>query len=436
MSKVSTNIYDTKTNKSVSGYIENGKTYTSDGNRITSGMQTTASNGKTYQMGDDGLGHEVTNDSNSNSTGGNASSTGGYKEAQKVDFDTDAQYNAVLKAKQALLESTYNSSMNTLNNNYNSEMALAKDDVTETNSNYDDSVKTINKQTYDDVQRSKVLSAQRGVMNSEQGLAADQSQIRQGNNNVNTVTKQRNQALTDLQTRIANLTNTYSNDKLTAEKNYGLGQTQAQNEALSTKLSADLDIAKTNTASANTFIAQSNEFQHADETQKRDMQFQMQKQANEFDQQVKMFGLDAALQKELKKMDTETQKYCAQLSAGAQVQCARINAASSSAALQFAKTQYADEHAMVLEDRQTAKTDKQKALNQKLYESDSNWNPNVKLNFWDAGGGSMSTDAKMKQVKLQEQALRNQGYSEAQIAQFAKDNYMTSTYSWFNDLFK
>lgn len=218
----------------------------------------------------------------------NASSVGG--------FDTQSISDATLKAKNALLQQNYNNTNNTLKNNYDSSMNLYNDQEGKINNNYDDTILGINKQTYNDVERSKLMSAQRGVTNSQQGLASDQSMIRQGNDNQNDATKQRNDLLNDLATQIANLTNTFNNSKQTAETNFGLGKTQNLNEALASKLGADMDMWKFNAG-------------------------------NDFTE--KMAKMQNGFNIDLSKLGFEQQKALTQLSLDAQARLARVSQSGS-----------------------------------------------------------------------------------------------------------
>lgn len=59
MARVATNVYDNKTKKNLTGYIEGGKTYLSDGSRISAGMQVTDDSGKIWEMGADGKGIQI-----------------------------------------------------------------------------------------------------------------------------------------------------------------------------------------------------------------------------------------------------------------------------------------------------------------------------------------------------------------------------------------
>lgn len=164
-------------------------------------------------------------------------STGGDK-----DFDTNALYQSVLNAKKALLESNYNSYLNELNKAYETNMLGYDTQRTDLGRKYEESIEGIQDNTYRNIEAGKVNATQRGIMNSNMGLALGQASMRAGAEQQSYATQQRNDLLNEINAQINNLTKGFNNDKLTAQTNYGLGQTQALNEALQTKLGADMNI--------------------------------------------------------------------------------------------------------------------------------------------------------------------------------------------------
>lgn len=168
-------------------------------------------------------------------------STGGGK-----DFDTNALYQSVLNAKKAQLESNYNSYLNELNKAYETNMLGYDSQKTDLENQYEQGIESIRDNTYRNIESGKVNATQRGIMNSNMGLALGQASMRAGSEQQNYATQQRNDLLNEINAQINNLTKGFNNDKLTAQTNYGLGNTQALNEALQTKLGADMDIWKQN----------------------------------------------------------------------------------------------------------------------------------------------------------------------------------------------
>ena len=158
------------------------------------------------------------------------------------DFDTNALYRSVLNAKKALLESNYNSYLNELNKAYETNMLGYDTQKTDLGREYEKSIEGIQDNTYRNIESGKVNATQRGIMNSNMGLALGQASMRAGAEQQSYATQQRNDLLNEINAQINNLTKGFNNDKLTAQTNYGLGQTQALNEALQTKLGADMNI--------------------------------------------------------------------------------------------------------------------------------------------------------------------------------------------------
>lgn len=176
-----------------------------------------------------------------NSLNKTKSGTGGGK-----DFDTNALYQSVLNAKKAQLEGSYNSYLNELNKAFETNMLGYDTQKTDLGREYEKSIEGIQNNTYQNIEAGKVNAAQRGIMNSNMGLALGQASMRAGAEQQSYATQQRNDLLNEINAQINNLTQGYNNDVLTAKTNYGLGNTQALNEALQYKLGADMDIWKQN----------------------------------------------------------------------------------------------------------------------------------------------------------------------------------------------
>ena len=104
--------------------------------------------------------------------------------------------------------------------------------------------------------------------------------MRAGAEQQNYATQQRNDLLNEINAQINNLTKGFNNDKLTAQTNYGLGQTQALNEALQMKLGADMNIWQQNDS----------------------QEFETLMQGDRFKQEEKMFGLDSALKMQMQRI--------------------------------------------------------------------------------------------------------------------------------------
>ena len=161
-------------------------------------------------------------------------------------FDTQALYNATLNAKNALIDSAYNSTLNNMTNAYNTDKMESELQRGEIGRNYDDAKSEIRDQTYRGIEQSKVSAVQRGITNSAQGQALNQGLVRSGNDSINSATRDRDTMLNDLTSRINNLTSKFGADKTNLAANKGIKEYGAQNEAMSAKLGADLDIYKLN----------------------------------------------------------------------------------------------------------------------------------------------------------------------------------------------
>jgi hypothetical protein len=334
-------------------------------------------------------------------TSGTGLSTGG---AQTVKFDTDKQYNATIAAKNALLEQNYNTTLNTLKNNYDTNMSTANLQRDEIGANYQDAVDTIHQQTYDEAEARKVLSAQRGIMNSEQALASRQGVVRRGNDSINSATKERNQMLNELSTKIANLTKAYGNDVATAQTNYGLGQTQALNEALAQKLQADMSLGMFNVGEQNKFGLQQQGFQHEELMQGR-----------QFEQDVKMFGLNSALQLQIARMQE----------AGANARASAGNA--------LAKERWEWEKGQTTKAEAEAKKEKVYELKMAMLKSNPNYDPSAKTTRMDRflhGSTYVNPATKINQ----EIAKLTTEYGELNDVDFLNKYLNDSSYSqdWYN----
>jgi hypothetical protein len=162
-------------------------------------------------------------------------------------FDTNKMFDDALSAKNRLLEQMYKNTTNSLTNNYSYEKGQLEGQKNDINYNYDNMVKDIHGQTYQNVEANKVLSANRGIMNSQQGLASRQNVVRAGNAEVNDATDARNQALNDLASQIANLTQTYNNNMSNAQNQFDLGKLQALDESNAGRTQMNLDLWKYDT---------------------------------------------------------------------------------------------------------------------------------------------------------------------------------------------
>ena len=219
------------------------------------------------------------------------------------------------------------------------------------------------------------------------GLAMGQASKRQGSDNINTATQQRNDFLNELNSQINNLTKGYGNDVLTAQTNYGLSNIQATNEALSSKLTADLDIWKQKDAQV--FERQ---LQQAGFTQEELML------DKKFRNDVEMFGYTSALQIKLQQISE----------AGAN---GRASMSNNLAQQQFAwdKERYGLE-------RNDSKEAQANALMTQILAGSDKYNPNAKWGIF-SGVNSPSGQAMGINKKLWELGGLDQ----------AKQDYLTQT---------
>lgn len=240
---------------------------------------------------------------------------------QNNTFDTKSLYDAALKAKQAQGQANLNTQLNTLKKNYETNLLGYNTQKTDLDNQYEQGIQRIQDNTYRNIESGKVNATQRGIMNSNMGLALGQASMRAGAEQQNYATQQRNDLLNEINAQINNLTRGYGSDVATAQTNYGLGQTQAINEALQMKLAADMDIWKQKDQQ------EYNKFMQDDQQNFLEMQ-------NNLDRQQSMA---------IAQLSAETQIRASQISAGAQIQAANIASRDRQAAQKFIEKQWETE---------------------------------------------------------------------------------------------
>ena len=332
--------------------------------------------------------------------------------AKTTGFNTQSLYDAQLAAKKALIDQNYNSTKNALQNAYDTnkmEYGLQEGKI---GANYDDSIKGIQNQTYRGLEQGKVLQANRGIMNSAMGTAQGQGMVRAGNDNMNQATRDRDMMLNDLTTRINNLTKGFGNDMATLEANKGSQLYGAQNEALSAKLGADMDLYKFDTDWANQFTMQDRGLTHA-----KGMQDDMQ----EFTAMEN--NLDRNQQWAIAQLNSQTQLKASQISAGAQRYAANLASQDRAAAQQFIEKQWAVERQDNINFRAE---DKQDAINQSQINyitSRPDFNPLATQGVFTGGALGASRDADVAKIQ---NVWKLQGWDQDTINTYT-DAYLKSS---------
>lgn len=317
---------------------------------------------------------------------------------QQNAFDTQGLYDATLKAKQAQAQANLNTQINTLKKNYDTNMLGYNTQKVGLERNYEEGIQDIRENTYRDIESGKVNATNRGIMNSNMGLAMGQASKRAGSDQINTATQQRNDFLNELNAQINNLTQAYGSDVATAQTNYGLGLTQATNEALQMKLGADMDIWK-----------QKDQQEHS--------KFMQDDQQNFLEMQN---NLDRQQSMAIAQLSAATQIKASQISAGAQIQAANIASADRQAAQKFIEKQW--------------ETERQDAFDQNKIIAEQGFNsliidPNAKLqaNYGfdlfgkDRTNAQNTFDAKVRNLVLD-------GIPEAQAKQMVTKEMSTAGY--------
>ena len=317
---------------------------------------------------------------------------------QQNTFDTQGLYDATLKAKRAQAQANLNTQLNTLKKNYDTNMLGYNTQKVGLERNYEEGIQDIRENTYRDIESGKVNATNRGIMNSNMGLAMGQASKRAGSDQINTATQQRNDFLNELNAQINNLTQAYGSDVATAQTNYGLGLTQATNEALQMKLGADIDIWK-----------QKDQQEHS--------KFMQDDQQNFLEMQN---NLDRQQSMAIAQLSAATQIKASQISAGAQIQAANIASADRQAAQKFIEKQW--------------ETERQDAFDQNKIISEQGFNslivdPNAKLQgvySFDLFGKDRTNaqntfDAKVRNLVLD-------GIPEAQAKQMVTKEMSTAGY--------
>jgi hypothetical protein len=120
---------------------------------------------------------------------------------------------------------------------FNDSIATANQSKTDTTNSFNDAVKQIDNQAYNDSQITNILGFDRGIQNSQQlaGLVAGDASRR--NTNVNDATTQRDRTINQINDRISQLSNQKSLDESQTQKDYDY------NVAIS-RANADLDMQK------------------------------------------------------------------------------------------------------------------------------------------------------------------------------------------------
>lgn len=336
---------------------------------------------------------------------------------QQNTFDTQGLYDASLKAKQAQAQANLNTQINTLNKNYATNMLGYNTQKVGLERNYEKGIQDIRENTYRDIEGGKVNATQRGIMNSSMGLALGQASMRAGSEQQSYATQQRNDLLNEINAQINNLTQAYGSDVATAQTNYGLGLTQATNEALQMKLGADMDIWKQKDQQEH------NKFMQDDQQNFLEMQ-------NNLDRQQSMA---------IAQLSAATQIKASQISAGAQIQAANIASADRQAAQKFIEKQWETERQDAFDQN---KIIAEQGFNSLMIDPNAKLKANYGFDLWgtDRTNAQNTFDAKVRNLVLdgipEAQAkqmvtkeMSTAGYTNAQQFSNAIQNFINSLYN-------
>lgn len=280
-------------------------------------------------------------------------------------FDTQGIYDSMIKAKNALLEQQYNTDLNNLTKNYDTNITNAENTKASVQQDYLNQVEGINQNTYNELQRSKEFGVQRGVTNSALGRAQDQTMLRAGADTVDNATTERNRVITEISNKINDLTSAFGGDKATLSSNLGSAKLQAMSEAQLAKLNTDLSLYKQNVDWDNQFKMNDINNQNA----------------------ISMAKLQQGFAIDLNKLSFEQQKQLQQLSSDAQARLAKISAGSSASQFNASlQREYNNSQTNVFMEHFSPYTAKYGAKTSKMYDlallnlSNGTWDYNTAYN--------------------------------------------------------
>lgn len=332
-------------------------------------------------------------------------------------FDTSGIATNMYDGKAALIQAQLDSTMNSLDNNFNTNVMNYNNQVNDVGQDFYNQNEQINQDAYRNIQRNKLLGVNRGVMNTGQQQAMDQGTIRAGNTNRNQATMARDNTLQDIMAQIGNLGQSYGNDKLTAQKNANSGLSAAMSESQLAQLQADMNMYQFDENFNQQKDLRGMDYAQQDKTQAANFAQETLMQGTRFEQEKAMFGLQSALQMQMQRISE----------AGAN------GRASMSNSLGQQELNYriaADKNSVADQKKQA-----QLAFTTQLLQSNPNYNPNAQVTWWDKF--TKGTNASNASVDINKQIMslngNYAGVDPALLQQYFSDAYYTDAANGFGN---
>lgn len=151
-------------------------------------------------------------DGSGNYSGSNRGSTGG-----SYDFDKDSYFNSIFGGIKGQLDSAYASQLNAINNALTRALSQTEGARVDVNNDFTNRQNAIQQNAYQDIQRGKVVGANRGVMNSMQQMAMEGDTLSRENSNHASNAQVRDTLMTQITNRVNELNSIADQDRITLD---------------------------------------------------------------------------------------------------------------------------------------------------------------------------------------------------------------------------